>query len=224
MREIFSALVHDQKSIGQIVRDLNTRQVPTRRGAPRWDRSTVCAILLNPAYMGKAVFGKTESVERNKVLRPIRNKAVTPRHAKSAHRNKPPEEWISMTCRRSWVATFSMRPSWSLNATSNSRRAMHEESDIYCKASRFARPADTRSVGRPCQRPQPRAALAMPTTAVSEPMRTDSLAVACVTTRKFALISWMDRCGSRFASCCRTQHACSTSGRVGRRTTERPQS
>jgi site-specific DNA recombinase len=96
VREMFSALVHDQKSIGQIVRDLNTQKVPTRRGALRWDRSTVWAILLNPAYMGKAAFGKTESVERGRLLRPIRNKPVTPRHAKSTSRDKSPEDWISI--------------------------------------------------------------------------------------------------------------------------------
>ena len=96
VREIFQSLVHAQKSIGQIVRDLNAQKVPTRRGAPRWDRATVWAILQNPAYMGKAAFGKTESVERGKLLRPIRGKATTPRHAKSTHRDKPPQEWISI--------------------------------------------------------------------------------------------------------------------------------
>jgi site-specific DNA recombinase len=56
----------------------------------------VWAILQNPAYIGKAAFGKTESVERGKLLRPIRGKATTPRHAKSTHRDKPPQEWISI--------------------------------------------------------------------------------------------------------------------------------
>jgi site-specific DNA recombinase len=94
VREIFQSLVHDQKSIGQIARDLTAQKVPTRRGAPRWDRVTVWAILHNPAYMGKAAFGKTESVERGELLRPIRGR--TPRRAKSTHRDKPPEEWISI--------------------------------------------------------------------------------------------------------------------------------
>ena len=96
VRSIFHALVHEQKSIGEIVRNLNEQKIPTRRGAPRWDRATVWAIVQNPAHMGKAAFGKTEATERRKLLRPIRGKATTPRRAKSAHRDKPQAEWISI--------------------------------------------------------------------------------------------------------------------------------
>jgi site-specific DNA recombinase len=96
VRGIFHALVHEQKSIGEIVRNLNAQKIPTRRGAPRWDRATVWAILQNPAHMGKAAFGKTEATERRKLLRPTRGKAITPRRAKSTHCDKPPEQWISI--------------------------------------------------------------------------------------------------------------------------------
>jgi site-specific DNA recombinase len=94
VRRIFDALVHEQKSIGEIVRTLNAEHVPTRRGAPRWDRTTVWAILRNPAYMGQAAYGKTEAVERGRLLRPIRGKTPTPRRSKSTSRDKPPEQWI----------------------------------------------------------------------------------------------------------------------------------
>jgi site-specific DNA recombinase len=94
VRRIFDALVHEQKSIGEIVRMLNAEHVPTRRGAPRWDRTTVWAILRNPAYIGQAAYGKTEAVERGRLLRPIRGKAPTPRRSKSTYRDKPPEQWI----------------------------------------------------------------------------------------------------------------------------------
>ena len=96
VRGIFHALVHEQKSIGEIVRNLNAQKTPTRRGAPRWDRATVWAILQNPAHMGKAAFGKTEATERRKLLRPIRGNGTTPRRAKSTHRDTPPEQWISI--------------------------------------------------------------------------------------------------------------------------------
>jgi site-specific DNA recombinase len=96
VRGIFQALVHDQKSIGTIVRDLNAQKIPTRRGAARWDRSTVWAILQNPAHMGKAAFGKTEAVERRRLLRAIRDRNTAPRQAKSAHRDKSPDEWITI--------------------------------------------------------------------------------------------------------------------------------
>lgn len=93
VRFIFDALVHQQKSIGDITRTLNAQQTPTRRGAARWDRATVWALLKNPAYMGKAAFGKTEATERRQLLRPIRGKAPIPRRAKGAHRDKPKEDW-----------------------------------------------------------------------------------------------------------------------------------
>jgi len=94
VRRIYDSLVRDQKSIAQIVRELNADHIPTRRGAPRWDRTTVWAILRNPAYMGKAAYGKTESTERSQLLRPIRGKPSAPRRAKGTCRDKPPEQWI----------------------------------------------------------------------------------------------------------------------------------
>lgn len=94
VRWIFEALVREQKSIGEIVRVLNREKTPTRRGAPRWDRTTVWAMLQNPAYVGKAAFGKTEVIERQTPLRQVRGKGPAPRRPKSAHRDRPPEEWI----------------------------------------------------------------------------------------------------------------------------------
>ena len=37
-----------------------TRDVPTRTGKHRWDRSVIWGMLRNPAYAGRAVFGKTQ--------------------------------------------------------------------------------------------------------------------------------------------------------------------
>ena len=96
VRSIFQWLVEDQVSIGEITRRLAAERIPTRKGLSRWDRATVWAVLRNPAYMGKAAFGKTESVVRGQLLRPIRGKSTMPRHAKSAHRDKPPTEWLSI--------------------------------------------------------------------------------------------------------------------------------
>lgn len=94
VRRIFEELVHEQKSIGEITRRLNADHVPTRRDAPRWDRATVWGILGNPAYRGQAAFGKTEAVERGRVLRPIRGKAAISRRSKSSYRDRPSEQWI----------------------------------------------------------------------------------------------------------------------------------
>jgi site-specific DNA recombinase len=96
VRRIYDSLVQEQRSIGEIVRRLNADAIPTRRGRPRWDRATVWAMLRNPAYMGKAAFGKTEAMERRQLLRPLRSKSAAPRRCKGAHRDKPPEQWISV--------------------------------------------------------------------------------------------------------------------------------
>ena len=96
VRQVFSWLVQEQQSIGEITRRLNTDKTPTRNGAARWDRSTVWALLRNPAYKGKAAFGKTESIERHALLRSIRGKSSIPRRGKGAHRDKPPADWIAI--------------------------------------------------------------------------------------------------------------------------------
>jgi len=96
VRSLFQWLVEEQASIGEMTRRLCSQRVPTRKGLSRWDRATVWAILHNPAYMGRAAFGKTEAVARGQLLRPIRGKGTLPKHAKSAHRDKPPSEWIAI--------------------------------------------------------------------------------------------------------------------------------
>jgi len=96
VRSIFRWLVEEQVSIGEITRRLRAESTATRTGKGHWDRSVVWAILRNPAYSGQAAYGKTESVPRGKLLRPIRARGLTPRRAKSAHRDKPKSEWISI--------------------------------------------------------------------------------------------------------------------------------
>ena len=60
LRMMFDAYTVQGLSINAIARQLNQRQIPTRTGATRWERSTVWGMLRNPAYQGKACFGKTE--------------------------------------------------------------------------------------------------------------------------------------------------------------------
>jgi site-specific DNA recombinase len=93
VRQIFEGFVYEQKSIGQIKRELDG-QVPTRTGKSYWDRGTLWGLLGNPAYMGKAAFGKTEAVQASKLLRPVRGRATIPRRPKSSYRKKPKEQWI----------------------------------------------------------------------------------------------------------------------------------
>jgi len=95
VREVFNFYVHDQISINVIARRLSERKVATQKGKTKWDRSTIWAMLRNPAYMGLACFGKTEQVERRKITRPLRLRGgFSPRS--SANRERPREEWIEI--------------------------------------------------------------------------------------------------------------------------------
>ncbi len=82
-------------SIGAITRLLNERAVPTRKQISRWERSTVWAMLRNPAYKGTACFGKTETAPRQRITRPLRLRgSISSRD--SAHRERPRADWIEI--------------------------------------------------------------------------------------------------------------------------------
>jgi len=95
VRRVYGRYVEDSLSIGQIVRQLNAEGIPTRSSRSPWERTTVWDMLRNPAYIGKACFGKTERAERKRVTRLLRNRrGYTPRN--SCSRERPREEWIEI--------------------------------------------------------------------------------------------------------------------------------
>ena len=95
VREVYHWYTEEALSIGQIYRRLNALGVETRRGKSTWDRSTVWAMLRNPAYKGTACFGKTEHAERKKITRLLRKRGgFSPRC--SCSRERPREEWIEI--------------------------------------------------------------------------------------------------------------------------------
>ena len=57
--ELFARYADGGVAIGELARWLSGLGVVTRTGKPRWDRSTVWGMLRNPAYAGRACFGKT---------------------------------------------------------------------------------------------------------------------------------------------------------------------
>src|SRR5436309_2808293 len=61
VREIFERYTEQGESIADIARALSARDVLTRTGKQVWDRSTIWAMLRNPAYRGQAAFGKTQT-------------------------------------------------------------------------------------------------------------------------------------------------------------------
>jgi site-specific DNA recombinase len=94
--ELFRRYADDGASIAELTRWLSEQGVPTRTGKSRWDRSVVWGMLRNPAYAGRAVFGKTmvvhESPGLNRVAR-LQNRSV-PRASKTVDR--PRDEWTEI--------------------------------------------------------------------------------------------------------------------------------
>ncbi len=95
VQDIFKQYAEEFLSIGAITRKLNEQGVPTSKGISKWERSTVWAMLRNPAYCGKACFGKTEHSERQRITKPLRAKGGYVVQ-NGCNREKPREEWIEI--------------------------------------------------------------------------------------------------------------------------------
>ena len=96
VREVFRLYTREGYTIGALARHLSEEGVPTRTGKSRWDRSVIWAMLRNPAYMGRAAFGKTRVAHRPKKLtRPIRQHGgIASPHP--AVEDRPQEDWIEI--------------------------------------------------------------------------------------------------------------------------------
>jgi site-specific DNA recombinase len=94
--ELFRRYADEGASIAELTRWLTSQGVPTRTGKHRWDRSVVWGMLRNPAYAGRAMFGKTmvvpESPGLNRVAR-LQGRS-TPRASKTLDR--PRGEWTEI--------------------------------------------------------------------------------------------------------------------------------
>lgn len=95
VRMVFELYVHKHLSINAIARLLNQRGIATRTGKTRWERSTVWGILRNPAYYGKACFGKTELRPRQRITRPLRQRNGLASRNSASH-ERPRSEWIEV--------------------------------------------------------------------------------------------------------------------------------
>ena len=95
VRMIFEKYTVAGLSIGAIARLMNEQRVPTRRQAPRWERSTVWGMLRNPAYKGTACFGKTQTAPRQRVTKPLRLSGHS-RRGETTGRERPRAEWIEI--------------------------------------------------------------------------------------------------------------------------------
>ena len=96
VRQIFAWIGQQRLSAQQVCRRLDQLRIPTRKGNAHWNPRTICGIIRNPAYMGRAAYGKTHIGERRDRLRPIRGASEQPKRAYSIY-EVPQEQWITIS-------------------------------------------------------------------------------------------------------------------------------
>jgi len=95
VRTVFDLYTVNGLSIGAITRRLNELGLQTRKQSRCWERSTVWAMLRNPAYRGMACFGKTASAPRQRITRPLRLKGGLGTRDSASH-ERPRTDWIEI--------------------------------------------------------------------------------------------------------------------------------
>ena len=94
--EMFRRYADEGAAIADLRRWLTDQAVRTRTGKERWDRSVIWGMLRNPAYCGKAVFGKTQAVHEPAGLNRTARLAgrTVPRQVRV--QDRPREEWTGI--------------------------------------------------------------------------------------------------------------------------------
>ena len=95
VRLIFAWIGVDRMSLREVGRRLRQLGCETRKGASYWYASTVRSMLDNPAYIGRATFGRSRFLPPRPRLRPIRGH-LKPSPRATSRVAVPPEEWIEI--------------------------------------------------------------------------------------------------------------------------------
>jgi len=95
VKEMFRMYTEDFCGIGVVARKFTAEKIPTRKNSARWERSVIWSMLRNPAYCGKACYGKTEHAERQRITKPLRARGGF-MVRNGSNREKPREEWIEI--------------------------------------------------------------------------------------------------------------------------------
>jgi site-specific DNA recombinase len=95
VQQIFSWIGRDRCSLAEVCRRLQKAGTPTATGKRAWSRQAVWHILQNPAYQGRAAYGKTHMMPRGKKSRQraARGRPTEPRRSK-APAPADPREWV----------------------------------------------------------------------------------------------------------------------------------
>jgi DNA invertase Pin-like site-specific DNA recombinase len=198
VRQMFGWLGHDRVSIGEVCRRLRQAGRRTRAGVA-WQRGTVWRLLKNPAYAGRAAFGKTRAGPLRPRLRPIRGSRgaappVTPSTRPSGSASR---------CRPSSIPPCSRPFRSSSRRTGAAAASARAASGTCCGASRSAGAAGTGATGdRAAGTRRPASRAATRTIAARAPTATASAGSGCATTRKSGPISSRRPSGARWSGCC----------------------
>src|SRR5271156_5602618 len=95
VRLIFAWIGLERASMREVCRRLERMGCQTRQGAARWYASTIHGMLDNPAYIGRAVFGRVHYGPARPRPRPIRGHPL-PSPRPSQRILAPREEWIEI--------------------------------------------------------------------------------------------------------------------------------
>jgi site-specific DNA recombinase len=95
VRLIFSWIGLDRLSLREVCRRLHQMGCRTRRGSTFWYASTIRGMLDNPAYIGRAAFGRAHFLAPRPRLRPIRGH-LKPSPRATSRVATPRDEWIEI--------------------------------------------------------------------------------------------------------------------------------
>jgi site-specific DNA recombinase len=96
VRQVLTWVGHERLTLAEACRRLTAAGVPTRTGRATWNRTTVWEMLKNPAYIGRAAYGRTrEAPYAPRGLRPARGRPAQPRAATTTT-DVPAADWLSV--------------------------------------------------------------------------------------------------------------------------------
>jgi site-specific DNA recombinase len=93
VRFIFAWVGVDRMSLREVCRRLRQMGCRTRRGMVHWNASTIRGMLVNPAYVGRAAFGRFRYSPPRPKLRPLRGRAKPSPHSRAL---APCDDWIDI--------------------------------------------------------------------------------------------------------------------------------
>jgi len=91
VQSIFEWVGRGRVTIGEVCRRLACSQIPSPHGKKVWDRTTVWYMLKNPAYQGRAVFGRKRKCAAQSNLRPRRGQSMP---AAQSGITTTPDQWL----------------------------------------------------------------------------------------------------------------------------------